>query len=126
MSYTAAVALGVVTALVVDLAALRTRLVTRPAFWTTYAIVLFFQLISNGVLSARGVIDYDPARILGLRVVYAPVEDVAFGFALVLTTLAAWVWLGARRAGRRPPSPAAPPAASSAPRDRDRRAAPGT
>ena len=26
---------------------------------------------------------------------YAPVEDLAFGFALVLTTSVAWMWLGA-------------------------------
>jgi len=32
------------------------------------------------------------------RLVYAPVEDLAFGFALVLTTSVVWVWLG-RRSG---------------------------
>jgi hypothetical protein len=28
--------------------------------------------------------------------VYAPVEDLVFGFALVLTTCVVWVWLGGR------------------------------
>jgi hypothetical protein len=30
------------------------------------------------------------------RLVFAPVEDLGFGFGLVLTTCVAWVWLGAR------------------------------
>ena len=34
------------------------------------------------------------------RIAYAPVEDLAFGFALVLMSCAAWVWAGART---RPP-----------------------
>jgi lycopene cyclase domain-containing protein len=40
------------------------------------------------------VVRYNPDAILGLRIVYAPVEDLAFGFALVLTTLSVWVRLG--------------------------------
>jgi lycopene cyclase domain-containing protein len=93
-------------ALVVDLAVLRTRLVLRKVWWVAYAIVLFFQLLTNGVLTGRGVVRYDPERILGWRIAYAPVEDVLFGFAMVLLTLATWVWLGRRgvqnepRAGR--------------------------
>jgi lycopene cyclase domain-containing protein len=96
MTYTLAAALGVVMALAADLAILRTRLVLGRVFWISYAIILFFQLLSNGVLTGRGVVRYDPAAILGLRVAYAPVEDLAFGFALVLTTLAVWVRLSTK------------------------------
>jgi lycopene cyclase domain-containing protein len=98
VTYTAAAALGVAGALLLDLAVLRTRLVTRGAFWATYAIVLCFQLLANGVLTGRGVVRYDPAAILGPRLAYAPVEDLAFGFALVLATLAVWVRLTPGRA----------------------------
>lgn len=94
MSYTVAALLGVVGALVLDLALLRTRLVTQPTFWLTYPIVLFFQLISNGILTGRGVVRYAPDAIIGWRLAYAPVEDLAFGFALVLATLALWTRLG--------------------------------
>jgi lycopene cyclase domain-containing protein len=94
VTYTVAAALGVLGALVVDVAVLRTRLVTRATFWLTYPIIFFFQLLSNGVLTGLGVVRYNPDAILGLRIVYAPVEDLAFGFALVLTTLAVWVRLG--------------------------------
>jgi lycopene cyclase domain-containing protein len=93
VTYTVAAALGVLGALTLDVAVLRTRLVTRLAFWATYPIILGFQLLSNSVLTGLGVVRYNPAAILGPRIAYAPVEDLAFGFALVLTTLSVWVWL---------------------------------
>jgi lycopene cyclase domain-containing protein len=94
MSYTALVlgAAGVVT--VVDLAVV--GLLRRRAFWTAYAIVLGFQLLTNGWLTGRGIVRYDADAILGWRFAFAPVEDLLFGFALVLWTLDAWVWWGRR------------------------------
>jgi lycopene cyclase domain-containing protein len=96
MTYTLAAGLAVVAALAFDLVGLRTRLVLGRVFWLSYAITLFFQLLANGVLAGRGVVRYDPAAILGPRVAAAPIEDLAFGFALVLTTLAVWSRLGRR------------------------------
>jgi lycopene cyclase domain-containing protein len=94
VSYTLASLLGVLGALLVDLALLRTNLLRRKAFWIAYAIVAFFQLIVNGLLTGLKVVRYDPDRILGPRIVYAPVEDLLFGFAMVLITLSLWVWWG--------------------------------
>lgn len=99
MSYTAAALLGVAATVLLDLAVLRTRLLARKAFWTAYAIIVFFQLVTNGILTGRDIVTYDPDAIVGLRVVYAPVEDLLFGFALVVQTLAWWVWWGRRLAG---------------------------
>lgn len=96
MSYTAAALLGVLATVLLDLVVLRTRVLTGRAFWVSYAIVVFFQLITNGVLTGRDVVVYDPDAILGLRVVFAPVEDLLFGFALVVQTLSWWVFWGAR------------------------------
>jgi lycopene cyclase domain-containing protein len=93
VTYTVAALLGVAGALVVDLFVLRTRLVRRLVFWATYPIVLVFQLLSNGILTGRGVVRYDPDAIVGLRIAYAPVEDLLFGFALVLLTLSIWTRL---------------------------------
>src|SRR5256885_1805425 len=98
MGYTAAAGLGVAGALVLDLLVLRTRLVGTVAFWATYPIIFGFQLLSNGVLTRLGVVRYRPSAIIGVRLAYAPVEDLAFGFALVLTSLSMWVWLGRRGA----------------------------
>jgi lycopene cyclase domain-containing protein len=94
VTYTGAAALGVLGALVLDLWLLRTRLVTGATFWLTYPIILVFQLLSNGVLTGLRVVRYDPHAILGPRLGYAPVEDLAFGFALVLASLSIWCRLG--------------------------------
>jgi lycopene cyclase domain-containing protein len=103
VSYTVAAGLGVVVAVLLDLVVLRTRLLLRGLFWATYPIIIGFQLLSNGILTGRGVVRYDPTAILGVRLVYAPVEDLVFGFALVLSSLALWVWWGRR--GVDPPDP---------------------
>lgn len=108
MSYTGAAALAVLGALALDLAVLRVRLVSTRRWWTAYGIVLVFQLLTNGWLTGRRIVTYDPRAILGDgevvllghgRLVFAPVEDVGFGFALVLATCVVWVWQG-RRSGR--------------------------
>jgi lycopene cyclase domain-containing protein len=99
VSYTVAAVLGVAGAGAVDLAVFRTRLLGRRLFWTSYAVIVVFQLAVNGVLTDRGVVRYDEDTILGPRIAWAPVEDLLFGFALVLVTLSVWVWLGRR--GRR-------------------------
>lgn len=106
MSYTDLALAGVVVAGLLDLALLRTRVLTRRVFWTAYAIVLFFQLVTNGWLTGRDIVRYSAADILGWRVVFAPVEDLLFGFSLVVQTLAWWVWWGRRVSrGRGPAEP---------------------
>ncbi len=105
MTYTLAAVIGVVAAAILDLVVLRTALLTRRAFWTAYAIVLAGQLVVNGVLTGLPIVSYDPAAIIGWRLVYAPVEDLLFGFALVVATLSVWVWWG-RYAARRVEPPA--------------------
>lgn len=105
MTYTTASLLGVVVALVVDLAVLRTRVVTTRRWWLSYAIVVVFQLLTNGWLTGRRIVTYDPAATIGDgqvvllghgRIAYAPVEDLGFGFALVLLTCVLWTWWGRR------------------------------
>jgi lycopene cyclase domain-containing protein len=96
MTYSALAVVAVVAVLVADLFVLRTRLVTRRVFWVAYAIVLAFQLLVNGVLTGRRVVTYDPAAIWGVRIAYAPVEDLLFGFALVTLTLASWAAVNRR------------------------------
>jgi lycopene cyclase domain-containing protein len=96
VSYSALAVTAVVAVLVVDLAVLGTRMVTRRVFWVAYAIVLVFQLLMNGVLTGLDVVIYDPAAIWGPRIAYAPVEDLLFGFALVTLTLASWAAVNRR------------------------------
>ena len=94
MSYTQLALLGVAGAVVVDTLLLRTWLIRRRTYWTAYAIVLFFQLVTNGILTGFDIVRYDPGAILGWRIAFAPVEDLLFGYAMVTLTLSTWVWLG--------------------------------
>jgi lycopene cyclase domain-containing protein len=100
VTYTQLALVGVAGAVAVDTALLRTWLLRRRIFWTAYGIVLFFQLVVNGVLTGLPVVTYDRRVILGVRVAFAPVEDLLFGFAMVVVTLSTWVWLGRRESAR--------------------------
>ena len=100
MTYTAAAVLGVLATVALDLFVLRVRLLRRAVFWATYPLIVFFQLLSNGILTGRNIVRYDPDAILGWRIAYAPVEDLLFGFAMVLLTLDLWVWWGRRGVDR--------------------------
>ena len=114
MTYTWAALLGVAFAIVLDLAVLRTKLLRRKAFWASYAIIIGFQLLVNGVLTGRQLVVYSPSAVLGgstphllgdWRIADAPVEDLLFGFSLVVQSLSWWVWWGRRFSARGAPSP---------------------
>jgi lycopene cyclase domain-containing protein len=96
MTYTALALTAVALALALDLFIVKTRLVTRKAFWTSYAILLPFQLLTNWWLTSRNIVMYSSHTILGARLAAAPLEDLLFGFALILSTLALWVYWGRR------------------------------
>ena len=111
MTYTALAVVAVVAAVVLDRWVARTRLTGSGTWWTAYGIIVAFQLLTNGWLTGRGIVRYAPDAIIGSgditfigdgRLAYAPVEDLAFGFALVLTTCVAWTWLGERAGEERP------------------------
>lgn len=101
MTYTIGSLVAVLAALAFDWWLTRQRLVARARFWVAYAIILFFQLIMNGFLTGLPVVTYDPQVHVGLRVANAPVEDIGFGFAMVLAVLTLWSRLGTRAAGDR-------------------------
>jgi lycopene cyclase domain-containing protein len=96
MSYTQIAVSAVLLALVLDLFVLRTSLIMRKVFWTSYAIILPFQLLTNWWLTSRNIVMYDAGSIIGTRIASAPVEDLLFGFALILGVQSSWVYLGRR------------------------------
>lgn len=101
MTYTRAILLVTAGTVVMDFVLL-TGLLRRKAFWASYVVLLGFQLIVNGLLTCREIVTYAPDSILGTKLACAPVEDLLFGFALVLQTLVWWTFLG-RVARRRTP-----------------------
>ena len=90
MTYTALAISGVVLAITTDLFIARTRLLATKRFWTSYAIIIFFQLITNWWLTSRKIVMYSPDAILGPRISSAPLEDLLFGFTLGTLVLILW------------------------------------
>jgi lycopene cyclase domain-containing protein len=95
MTYTQLAICAVVIVVILDLYVIKTGLLKRKVFWTSYAIIVGFQLLTNWWLTSRNIVMYSPDAILGPRIASAPVEDLLFGFALVLGVLINWIRLGA-------------------------------
>ena len=94
MNYTDIALTAFLLSIVIDLFIIKSRLLIRAVFWTSYAIILFFQLITNWWLTSREIVMYDPDAIIGLRIASAPAEDLFFGFALVLSVMNLWIYWG--------------------------------
>ena len=65
-------------------------------------IILPFQLLTNWWLTHErsdgqgGIVNYDEKSIIGIRIASAPIEDLLFGFALILTVMGMWEFWGRR------------------------------
>ena len=90
MTYTQIAIFAVLLALVTDYYIARTRLILTKRYWTSYAIIVFFQLLTNWWLTSRNIVMYSPDAIIGVRIASAPVEDLLFGFALVTLVWVLW------------------------------------
>jgi lycopene cyclase domain-containing protein len=93
LGYTVPAIVAVVVVIVLELAVLRTGLFRRAAYWISMVIVLGFQIPVDGWLTklSAPIVVYDSRHISGLRCPWdIPVEDFAFGFALVTAVLLLW------------------------------------
>jgi len=116
MTYTTLGIIAVTLAVLADLYVFKTRMVTRKIFWASYAIIVFFQLITNGMFTGFQIVKYDGEAIIGStspvdtpppfigdgRIAFAPVEDLLFGFSLILLSMALWIFWGRRGVERTP------------------------
>jgi hypothetical protein len=121
MSYTVIAVIAVIAAVVMDLYILRTKVLKSKVFWVSWAIIVPFQLLTNGLFTGSRIVRYDGAAIIGNttpevgrpeffgagRIAYAPVEDLMFGFALIVMSISVWVLLG--RSGVQPKPRSGPP-----------------
>jgi len=102
-------------AIIVDLFILKTKVLKLKMFWISYIIILFFQFLTNGVLTRFLIVRYNdfatiggdyatkvPPMIGDGRLFFAPVEDVFFGFSMILLTFSIWIWLGRKNIQREP------------------------
>jgi hypothetical protein len=108
-------------AVLTDLYILRTRVLKLRMFWLSYSIMLFFQFITNGILTKLLIVRYNDFAIIGGdyttktppligdgRLFYAPVEDVFFGFSMIVFSISIWIWLGKKNIQRKPYSGSIP------------------
>jgi lycopene cyclase domain-containing protein len=62
---------------------------------SVYAMLIFPFLLVNGVLTGTGlsepVVKYNPAHVLGIRIMTIPVEDFIYGFELFLLNLSLYL-----------------------------------
>lgn len=94
MTYTQIAFLAVAVSVLADGQLTRSRMIMRRSFWVSYAIILPFQLLTNWWLTSRNIVMYNAQTIIGWRIASAPVEDLLFGFALVLGILQMWSYWG--------------------------------
>jgi lycopene cyclase domain-containing protein len=97
MTYSDIALNAVCLAILVDLFLLRTRLMTRGIFWLTYGLILPFQLLTNWWLTSKSIVMYSATQIIGQRLAGAPIEDLLFGFSMILFSLAVWEFITQRR-----------------------------
>ena len=90
MTYTQIAIFAVLFAISFDLYLFNTQLLKRKVFWTSYAIIVGFQLLTNWWLTSNEIVMYADSEIIGQRLAGAPIEDLLFGFSMILLTISAW------------------------------------
>ena len=89
---------AVLVAVIFDLYLLRSQMMTRKIFWKTYFLILPFQLLTNWWLTSNKIVMYSDGEIIGTRIAGAPMEDLLFGFSMILLTLSLWEFFAKRAA----------------------------
>jgi lycopene cyclase domain-containing protein len=72
----------------------RTGLFRRPAYWVTLGITFAFQVPVDGWLTklSAPIVEYNGKEFSGVRFPWdIPIEDFAYGFALVTLVLLCWL-----------------------------------
>jgi lycopene cyclase domain-containing protein len=98
--YTLWAAVAAAAVVAIEVLWLRNGLFRRPAYWLTLAVTWAFQIPVDGWLTklSAPIVIYNRNDISGVRFPWdIPIEDFAYGFALVTLVLALWVRLGRPR-----------------------------
>lgn len=90
LSYTQITVYALILTVLFDMFVTRNSLLSTLRFWLSYAIIVPFQLITNWWLTSREIVIYNPESIIGMRIASAPIEDLIFGFAMILAIMTIW------------------------------------
>jgi lycopene cyclase domain-containing protein len=88
--------LAVLAVIAVATAPTLRRLPGRP-LWVTALVLLALTAVFDNVIVGLDLVAYDEAKILGLRVPIAPIEDFSYTLGAVMLVPALWTWLGQAR-----------------------------
>ncbi len=69
---------------------LRTAVTRRREYWVAMGVMFFFKIPSNGYLTWRPIVSYNPEYFLGVRLWTIPLEDFLYGFGLITLTIVLW------------------------------------
>lgn len=90
LSYTQITVYALILSVLFDMFVSRISLLATLRFWLSYVIIVPFQLVTNWWLTSREIVVYNPEMIIGLRIAGAPIEDLVFGFAMILAVMSMW------------------------------------
>ena len=90
LSYTQITVYALIITIFFDMFVTRNSLLSTLRFWISYGIIFPFQLVTNWWLTSREIVAYNPNAIIGLRLAGAPIEDLIFGFAMILAVMSMW------------------------------------
>ena len=90
LTYTQITVYALIMTIFFDMFITKNSLLSTLRFWFSYAIIVPFHLVTNWWLTSREIVVYNPESIIGLRVAGAPVEDLIFGFAMILAVMSLW------------------------------------
>jgi len=88
--------LAVLAALAVVCVPTLRRLPFRPLALTAVALVVLTAVFDNVIVGLH-IVAYDRARISGLLVPVAPIEDFAYALGAILLVPTLWTFLGKRK-----------------------------
>jgi lycopene cyclase domain-containing protein len=90
LSYTQITVYALIMSIFFDMFVTKNSLLSTIRFWLSYTIIFPFQLITNWWLTSREIVVYNSDAIIGLRLAGAPIEDLIFGFAMILAVMSMW------------------------------------
>lgn len=105
--YTVAALSAVVLVVLLELFVLRTGIFRETQYWLAMGIVTAFQVPVDGWLTklSAPIVLYDEHETSGLRAPWdIPIEDFAFGYAMVTLALLLWRRAGAARSSSATPN----------------------
>ncbi len=89
-----------VLAVIAALTAPALRRLPRQPLLVTALVLIALTAVFDNVIVGLDLVAYDEAKISGLRVPIAPIEDFSYTLGAVMLVPALWTWLGRAKKDR--------------------------